>query len=245
MSVRKIIRVFAATGMLFLSTFPTISAFAAGTPIHVAICAECKSKAEGADKTKAATAAQWSGLIIGINDGARMFVITEAPQLNHIKNYAQRSVHVSDATIIRNNGDEIEFSSLPIGQKASVRGTYDSKKRTIYATEIDLGKIIATVPTISVPTASLPDATVPVAVAPRVITPAPTFPRNLKIGSRGDDVVALQKILTVQGYLKFPHGTALGYFGSTTSQALKLYQKKLRLPPSGIFGPMTRAKLQQ
>ncbi len=67
------------------------------------------------------------------------------------------------------------------------------------------------------------------------------FKRNMKIGSTGDDVQELQKMLAAQGYLVLNNPTK--YFGSLTWNAVKKWQKANGLPATGYFGPMSRAFL--
>lgn len=64
--------------------------------------------------------------------------------------------------------------------------------------------------------------------------------RNMGFSSRGEQVVALQKILLQAGYMQ---GTATGYFGPMTLQAVKAYQKKEGIMATGFVGVMTRASL--
>ena len=61
-------------------------------------------------------------------------------------------------------------------------------------------------------------------------TRAPNITRTLSIGSRGDDVKALQKMLGVP---------VDGYYGSNTKRAVKLFQMRNRLVPDGVAGPNT------
>jgi LPXTG-site transpeptidase (sortase) family protein len=67
------------------------------------------------------------------------------------------------------------------------------------------------------------------------------FSRNLSLGSRGSDVVALQKMLIKKGYLKV---AATNYFGKLTQRSLAAWQKAAGIrPASGYFGPLSRQKL--
>lgn len=69
-----------------------------------------------------------------------------------------------------------------------------------------------------------------------------TYARNLTVGSRGDDVVALQTMLEAKGFLVMPVGVAKGYFGSLTKAALAKFQAANGIAPAvGYFGPITRA----
>ncbi len=103
------------------------------------VCNYCKSLAEGVDKSTAAKAAQWQGLVIGMNDGEKSLVITEAPKMNRIKAYPQRSIRITDETkIITEEGWDGDFANLDIGYKVEVRGNYDAKKRIVSATSIEI-----------------------------------------------------------------------------------------------------------
>ena len=70
------------------------------------------------------------------------------------------------------------------------------------------------------------------------------YTRAISIGIEGEDVKALQNFLEVKGFLKIPKGTNKGYFGNTTKKALIQYQKSVGLPPIGLFGPATKAKVE-
>ncbi len=67
---------------------------------------------------------------------------------------------------------------------------------------------------------------------------AATLTRPLSMGSRGDDVTALQQVLISLGYLKVE---ATGYFGTLTKKAVATYQQASGLEPVGSVGPKTRA----
>ncbi len=64
----------------------------------------------------------------------------------------------------------------------------------------------------------------------------------LKEGSRGDDVVYLQRILIDLGYLT---GVADGVFGPRTKDAVKAFQKAYGLTNDGIVGRLTWNKLEE
>lgn len=63
------------------------------------------------------------------------------------------------------------------------------------------------------------------------------FLRDLRIGSRGNDVTELQKILIKEGFLK---GEATGYFGTMTRKALIAWEIKNNLVVSENFGAYYR-----
>ncbi len=69
---------------------------------------------------------------------------------------------------------------------------------------------------------------------------AATFSRDLTVGSKGDDVTALQQFLIDGGYLKIAQPT--GYFGRLTKAAVAAWQKASGVSPAaGYFGPRSRA----
>lgn len=64
------------------------------------------------------------------------------------------------------------------------------------------------------------------------------FRKNLKIGSAGGDVAALQKYLNAHGFAV----KETSYFGALTKAALVRFQKAKGISPAtGYFGPLTRA----
>lgn len=65
---------------------------------------------------------------------------------------------------------------------------------------------------------------------------------DLTVGSTGAQVSALQSSLVSQGHLVMPAGVAMGYFGSLTKAAVQKWQAANGVPPTGYFGPMSRAK---
>ena len=68
------------------------------------------------------------------------------------------------------------------------------------------------------------------------------YTRNLTVGSRGDDVSALQGVLASKGDLQV---SPTGYFGPLTKAALAKFQAREGISPAaGYFGPITRAKVK-
>ena len=76
------------------------------------------------------------------------------------------------------------------------------------------------------------------------------FTRNLTVGSTGDDVKALQRILISEGVWTTPSVGATGYFGPITKNSLIAFQDKhaaeILIPlgltkGTGYFGPSTRS----
>lgn len=65
--------------------------------------------------------------------------------------------------------------------------------------------------------------------------------RTISIGSRGDDVVLLQKRLTAKGY---GVGNVDGIFGIRTLEAVKAFQAENNLSVDGIVGAITWKALQ-
>lgn len=78
-----------------------------------------------------------------------------------------------------------------------------------------------------------------------VSSSVPTITKSLTIGSRGDEVAALQMYLEDEGYLEMPIGVDYGYFGTLTKAAVAKWQKANDVSPaSGYFGPISRAALE-
>lgn len=69
-----------------------------------------------------------------------------------------------------------------------------------------------------------------------------TFRQNLRRGSTGNEVNALQDFLKKDPLL-YPESIVSGSFGSLTEAAVKRFQKKYGLPETGTVGPLTREKL--
>jgi peptidoglycan hydrolase-like protein with peptidoglycan-binding domain len=68
------------------------------------------------------------------------------------------------------------------------------------------------------------------------------FSRNLKFGSRGNDVIMLQNVLRNHGY--FLNDKSTGYFGIATFKAVKAFQKNyMKISPTGYVGIKTRLAL--
>jgi peptidoglycan hydrolase-like protein with peptidoglycan-binding domain len=87
-------------------------------------------------------------------------------------------------------------------------------------------------------------------------TPAPlptpsvpgTFVRPLSLGSRGEDVSALQNFLVRYEPELYPEALVTGYYGELTYKAVGRFQEKYGLAgpndrAHGYFGPQTRAKV--
>jgi len=66
------------------------------------------------------------------------------------------------------------------------------------------------------------------------------FKKYLVMGSRGLEVVELQKILARGMYLSVE---PTGYFGALTRKATMAYQKAHGIAQTGTVGPITRASL--
>jgi len=69
--------------------------------------------------------------------------------------------------------------------------------------------------------------------------PYPTPTKNIKKGSRGNDVRWLQYELNKRGY----HLVCDGIFGQKSDEMTRAFQADNGLVPDGIVGPLTRAKL--
>lgn len=81
-------------------------------------------------------------------------------------------------------------------------------------------------------------------------SPNAAFLRNLTIGSKGEDVRALQIYLNTHGFIialtgPGSPGSETSMFGSLTKKALAKFQKSKKISPAiGYFGPITRLYVQ-
>lgn len=101
---------------------------------------------------------------------------------------------------------------------------------------------------VTVSVASVPQSTASVST-PAVAASIGTV-RDLTIGSTGEDVLALQKLLNTLGYTLAPSGAGspgseTTLFGGLTKAALSKYQADNGIVPSiGYFGPLTRTQMK-
>jgi len=88
--------------------------------------------------------------------------------------------------------------------------------------------------------------TIPTAAS---IPPAGSYKVGLALGSRGNDVTALQNFLKSQGVDIYPEGLVTGYYGVLTTAAVGRFQLQNGVvtsasdPGYGYVGPKTRAKI--
>ena len=81
------------------------------------------------------------------------------------------------------------------------------------------------------------------------LTVSAEFSRNLTVGSRGADVMDLQKTLNAAGFTVAASGAGSAgkettYFGPATRAALAKYQASKGISPAvGFFGPLTRGSV--
>ncbi|MEK7855403.1 MAG: peptidoglycan-binding protein, partial [Acidobacteriota bacterium] len=69
----------------------------------------------------------------------------------------------------------------------------------------------------------------------------PTITGELKFGSKGSQVTALQVFLKSQGYFK---ATSVPNFGNATLASVRAFQKAHKISQTGTVGPLTRAKIK-
>ncbi len=68
--------------------------------------------------------------------------------------------------------------------------------------------------------------------------------QDLTLGSRGENVVVLQGLLSELGYLNVPMGIPFGYYGTLTKNAVANYQSaKFVSPAVGYYGPRTKTAM--
>jgi len=97
-------------------------------------------------------------------------------------------------------------------------------------------------PTPTTPTTSGPTTPSPAAGGGTSGSTGSTYVRDLTVGSTGGDVLSLQQLLIMKGFLAA--GNTTGYFGLLTKGALAAYQASQGIVPAeGYLGPKTRASL--
>ncbi|MFZ2763591.1 MAG: peptidoglycan-binding domain-containing protein, partial [Minisyncoccia bacterium] len=79
---------------------------------------------------------------------------------------------------------------------------------------------------------------IPVAVSQKQLT------RQLEIGAKGEDVIALQSFLANYDSV-YPEKLTTGYFGILTANAISAFQNMHNLPQVGRVGPLTLQKLRE
>jgi peptidoglycan hydrolase-like protein with peptidoglycan-binding domain len=100
-------------------------------------------------------------------------------------------------------------------------------------------------PTTAIPTTAAPTTAAPTTAAPTTTKPKPTKPAEpaqLRSGSEGPAVEALQRRLAELGYQAHEVD---GQFGSETHHAVVAFQKVNRLDRDGVVGPLTRKALER
>jgi peptidoglycan hydrolase-like protein with peptidoglycan-binding domain len=67
--------------------------------------------------------------------------------------------------------------------------------------------------------------------------------RNLSLGARGQDVLAVQQGLNLRRQPQDAEVAEDGLFGPETDAAVRRFQHRNSLPATGIAGPLTRAAM--
>lgn len=131
------------------------------------------------------------------------------------------------------------------GSGSSGGGSSSSSSSTSGSTTTTTASSAGTTATTQTTTAPAAPPSAPAAQAATPSTPAApssassmSLSRPLKAGSKGEEVVALQKFLQAKGFI--PSTVKLtGYYGPATTKAVKLFQAKHKLAQVGQVGPMT------
>ena len=124
-----------------------------------------------------------------------------------------------------------------------VRGSNDGTTRAASTKqrETTTATTQATTPTVTTPPTTEPATTPPTTTSLTTTPPVPSVSRaELRLGSRGGDVVALQERLTALGYNP---GKTDGDFNSATAAAVIAFQRAKGLPADGVVGTQTWAAL--
>lgn len=121
--------------------------------------------------------------------------------------------------------------------------------RAVYVKYKDSAGNISTVVSDSINLKVDPNTITPVITAPKqdlkqeIKKATVSLLKDLKSGSMGADVTALQSFLEGKKMLIMPKGIAKGTYGAVTAQALQKYQRANGLKVTGILDALTRAKI--
>jgi murein DD-endopeptidase MepM/ murein hydrolase activator NlpD len=125
------------------------------------------------------------------------------------------------------------LKSQPMAGFASGKGFYDPMKFTAAALEWEKVNVEAALETpVDAPVEAMPAHSVEVDVKP--VTPVVATFKVIKVGSKGESVKAVQKAVGA--------GTD-GVFGPMTEKAVKVWQKKVGLPITGIIDSVAWSKI--
>ena len=132
--------------------------------------------------------------------------------------------------------------ALLVGVVLRVLGGSDDKVTATPATSTSRPSpttTASTTPSTTTPSTTAPSTTTPSTTSPVTTAPAATpgvSRAELRPGSRGSDVVALQERLVALGYQP---GTIDGDFSAATTAAVIAFQNAKGLPADGVVGPST------
>jgi hypothetical protein len=101
-------------------------------------------------------------------------------------------------------------------------------------------------PAVSTTTAASASSTFTTPQFPAAANSTVSFTQNGQLWDEGPDILALQRFLNTHGYILTPTGNGspgneTDIFGPHTYRALIKFQSANNLPPTGYFGPLTRA----
>lgn len=165
------------------------------------------------------------GYELSINSGA---VTTNSPDVN-LSIYAAGAYTME----ISNTADFTNAAWVPYATTMPWTLTSGAGQKTVYAkfrnvNNTDIGSAQANINLVSVGGGQVLGAS------------TFNFTTNLSLGSSGNDVMELQKLLTQLGLYTGPIN---GSFGPVTLAAVRAFQLKYGLPATGFVGPLTRAEL--
>lgn len=139
----------------------------------------------------------------------------------------------------------VEQAANPAEEAKTFASRYASFLKSAHTKGIAIGNLLLQELGIGIASASTPPVQASPAIAQSIFSVS--FTRNLELGSKGEDVRALQKFLNANGSVVATTGAGspgneTTYFGQATKAALVAYQKAQGIKPtSGYFGPITRS----
>lgn len=147
-----------------------------------------------------------------------------------------------------NSSNNIQYLKLFLLPQFSYGGYDGINTKTISITILPKGQSVITTQNTGLYASSSGAVSQKISTTSQIkqVSPRKKFLKSMSLGSKGDDVSALQEYLAKSGY--YPEGTVTGYFGKLTQNAIQRFQEDKKIAKKGVagygnVGPATRAQL--
>ncbi len=201
-----------------------------GTPVFAIIVLEAKTELAVGDSSQVVVGSELHTVTVNnatndaVNITLRSDPITATLKINVPQDFDTDGDGIKDVralyTGIVNGKTQIEFTAIPTAPTT----------------------VTTTIPGIAVPTPVATSTVNSGALVPIMVRPSVAFTQTLKRGSKGNEVIELQKRLKQEGF--FPQAVDFApSFGAITEFAVKTYQKARGIPETGVLDALTRQTL--